>query len=51
MSLEEKIQFCIGKDFWHTQSAERLKIPSVVMTDGPHGLRNKQVQETAWVGG
>lgn len=41
MSLEEKIQFCIGKDFWHTQSAERLKIPSVVMTDGPHGLRKQ----------
>jgi len=30
-----------GADFWHTTSVERLGIPSVMMTDGPHGLRKQ----------
>ncbi len=44
MTLEEKASLCSGLDFWHTKPIERLGIPSVMMTDGPHGLR-KQVQE------
>lgn len=28
----------LGADFWHTESVERLGIPSVMVTDGPHGL-------------
>lgn len=43
MTLEEKIKFCIGKDFWHLQGSERLGIPVTMIADGPHGLR-KQVE-------
>ena len=28
-----------GSDTWHTQSVERLGIPAIKMTDGPHGAR------------
>ena len=39
MSLEEKISFCTGADFWQTKPLGRLGIPSIMMSDGPHGLR------------
>jgi beta-glucosidase len=39
MTLEEKAGLCSGLDYWHTKSVERLGIPSILMTDGPHGLR------------
>ena len=42
MTLEEKAKMCVGKDFWHTQGCERLGIPSVMITDGPHGLRRQE---------
>lgn len=42
MTLEEKASFCSGKGFWHTKAVERLGVPSVMVSDGPHGLR-KQV--------
>ena len=41
MSLEEKASLCSGLDFWHTQPIERLGIPAVMMTDGPHGMRKE----------
>ncbi len=44
MTLEEKAGLCSGRDYWHTKPIERLGIPSVMMCDGPHGLR-KQVGE------
>ncbi|CAM3989681.1 glycoside hydrolase family 3 C-terminal domain-containing protein [Saccharibacillus endophyticus] len=42
MTLEEKAGLCSGKDFWNTKEIERLGIPSVMMTDGPHGLRKQE---------
>jgi beta-glucosidase len=42
MTLEEKAGLCSGLDFWHTKGVERLGIPSVMMTDGPHGLRKQK---------
>ncbi len=39
MTLEEKAGLCSGLDFWSTKPIPRLGIPSVFMTDGPHGLR------------
>ena len=42
MTLEEKAAFCSGRDYWHTKAIERLGIPSVMMCDGPHGLRKQE---------
>lgn len=39
MTLEEKASLCSGLDFWHTKPVERLNIPNISMSDGPHGLR------------
>ena len=44
MTLEEKASLCGGDDFWHTKAVERLGIPRIMMSDGPHGLR-KQDEE------
>ncbi len=39
MTLEEKAALCTGEGPWRTAPVERLGIPSMVMTDGPHGVR------------
>ncbi|MBC2605035.1 glycoside hydrolase family 3 C-terminal domain-containing protein [Pelagicoccus albus] len=39
MTLEEKGSLTSGKGFWDTKEIERLGVPSITMTDGPHGLR------------
>ncbi len=39
MTLQEKASLCAGSDSWHTTPVERLGIPAIMMTDGPHGLR------------
>lgn len=49
MTLEEKAGMCSGMDFWHTKAVERLGIPSVMVSDGPHGLR-KQAGEVDHLG-
>lgn len=49
MTLEEKASLCSGLDFWHTKGVERLGIPSLMVTDGPHGLR-KQNQDADHLG-
>ena len=41
MTLEEKAGLCSGADFWHTKAVERLGIPAVMVSDGPHGLRKQ----------
>ncbi|MBT2742945.1 glycoside hydrolase family 3 C-terminal domain-containing protein [Bacillus sp. ISL-77] len=41
MTLEEKASLCSGLDFWHLKGIERLGIPSLMVTDGPHGLRKQ----------
>lgn len=41
MTLEEKAGLCSGLDFWHFKGIERLGIPSVMVCDGPHGLRKQ----------
>ena len=41
MSPEEKIALCSGQDYRHTKAFEKYGIPSIAMTDGPHGLRRE----------
>lgn len=41
LTLEEKASLTSGADFWTTKAIDRLGIPSVMMTDGPHGLRKQ----------
>lgn len=41
LTLEEKISLLSGANFWNTQGIERLDIPSIMLTDGPHGLRKQ----------
>lgn len=49
MTLEEKAGMCSGADFWHLKGVERLGIPQVMVSDGPHGLR-KQDQSADHLG-
>ena len=39
MTLEDKVSLCTGEDFWHTKAMEKYGIPSIMMCDGPHGVR------------
>lgn len=39
MTLEEKASLLSGKDNWHTKAVDRVGVPSIMMTDGPHGVR------------
>ncbi len=41
MTLDEKISMLSGANFWNTKEIERLNIPSMMLTDGPHGLRKQ----------
>lgn len=41
MTLQEKASLCSGADFWHTKTLERLGLPAVMVSDGPHGLRKQ----------
>ncbi|MEK9615845.1 MAG: glycoside hydrolase family 3 C-terminal domain-containing protein, partial [Deltaproteobacteria bacterium] len=50
LTLEEKALLCVGRDFWTTQPIERLNIPSVWMTDGPHGLRKAATSDAVGIG-
>jgi beta-glucosidase len=49
LTLEEKASLTSGADFWTTTPIERAGVPSIMMTDGPHGLR-KQAEETDHLG-
>jgi len=39
MTLEEKTKMLSGNGWWRTHAVERVGIPSISVSDGPHGLR------------
>ncbi len=39
MTLEEKAALCTGASAWTTTPVERLGIPEMLVSDGPHGVR------------
>lgn len=41
LTVEQKAALCLGSDFWHTAPVEAAGIESVMVSDGPHGLRKQ----------
>ena len=39
MTLEEKAALCTGATSWTTTPVERLGVPAITVSDGPHGVR------------
>ena len=39
MTLAEKTDLCSGADVWRLPAVTRLALPSIMLTDGPHGVR------------
>ena len=42
LTLEEKVCLLSGHKSWHTNKVTRVGLPSIFLTDGPHGLRKKK---------
>lgn len=50
LTLEEKASLCSGGTFWDLRGVERLNIPSIALTDGPHGLRKQRRDQSDHLG-
>ena len=50
LTLQEKASLCDGADFWHLKAVERLGLPSIMVCDGPHGLRKQDPEHKKGVG-
>ena len=42
MTLAEKCGILSGKDVWHTRAVPGAQIPSIMLSDGPSGLRKQE---------
>ena len=45
MTLEEKASLCSGANSWDTEKIDRVGLPKITMSDGPHGLRRQEGYE------
>lgn len=50
MTLEEKTSLLAGLNMWQTAAIERLGIPSITMTNGPHGVQKQASEATDFAG-
>jgi beta-glucosidase len=41
LTIEQKAALCLGSDFWHTAPVDAAGIESIMVSDGPHGLRKQ----------
>src|SRR5450830_480566 len=39
LTLEQQISLLSGADFWRTRALNEASIPTILLADGPHGLR------------
>lgn len=42
LSLKQKVAYCSGEDCWHTKSVPSCDVESIMVADGPHGLRKQE---------
>src|SRR5215468_3306486 len=42
LTLEEKAGLVVGAGPWQTLAVERLGLPPMTVTDGPHGIRRSE---------
>ncbi|NEN05162.1 beta-glucosidase [Diaminobutyricibacter tongyongensis] len=42
LTAEEKASLTSGKSFWESTGVDRVGIPSIYLTDGPHGVRKQR---------
>lgn len=40
--MDEKCYLLSGKDFWNTHSYKAKGVPSIMLSDGPHGVRKQE---------
>jgi beta-glucosidase len=45
LTVEEKAALCSGANYWQTKEIPRVGLPSMRMSDGPHGLRRQTETE------
>ncbi|PQZ94838.1 glycosyl hydrolase [Arthrobacter sp. MYb227] len=42
LTIQDKASLTTGRDFWSTTELKDTDVPSLILTDGPHGLRLQQ---------
>lgn len=50
LTLEQKARLCVGMNFWMTQNFPEKEIPSLFISDGPHGLRKQDLNASDHLG-